>query len=377
MTMSVEVPSSVEIADLLTSLVEGSFEAPPWSGFLEKLRHATGAEYAILVVHPPGRRMDDGLLLYAGGEQASEVAELYRKCLYPSDRQRREVHCEGKAVSLASLRDTLIGQQCEAYWGLVEWAGIVGSRLVRVSEPNGVEAWLVIARKGRDFAAKDTALLTQMIAALRGVLRSHVAAEKGRFQAKMSAEAVRRMHCGWFLFDQFGHVLSADDVGDTILARSGVLSRSKNGRLLAQPANLEREILQLIAELASGVATRPRAISLRGDPWLDMLLVPARRKFISETAVPAVIAYVHGDNWRTADRCGQLCDLFELSPSEARLALALCRGRSIAEAAIDLDLRLETARSYSKSIYAKTGTRGMADLVRVVMGSVLTLAPDT
>jgi DNA-binding CsgD family transcriptional regulator len=97
---------------------------------------------------------------------------------------------------------------------------------------------------------------------------------------------------------------------------------------------------------------------------------------ISDTAVPSVIAYVHGDNWHSADRCSQLSDLFALSPSEARLALALCRGKSIAEAAAELGLALETARSYSKSIYLKTGTRGMADLVRIVMGSVLALAPD-
>ena len=377
MTMSVEASSSAKIADLLTSLIEGSFEVPPWSGFLEKLRHATGADHAILIVHPPGRRMDDGLLLFARGEQAADVAKFFRKCLYPPDWCRRELQVEDEAISLASLHDTLNRQQCDAYWELVDWAGIVGSRLVRVSEPNGVEAWLVIARKGQDFADEDTALLRQMVAALQGVLRSHVAGEKGRFRAKMSAEAVRRMHCGWFLLDQYGHFLASDDVGDTILERSGVLSRSNSGRLIVRPAKLEREILQVIVELALGTAMRPRAISLRSDPWLDMLLVPARRKFISETAVPAVIAYVHDDNWRTADRCGQLCDLFELSPSEARLALALCRGRSIAEAATDLGLALETARSYSKSIYAKTGTRGMADLVRVVMGSILTLAPDS
>jgi len=33
-------------------------------------------------------------------------------------------------------------------------------------------------------------------------------------------------------------------------------------------------------------------------------------------------------------------------------------------------------RGYSKSIYAKTGTRGLPDLVRIIMGSVLALAPE-
>jgi len=374
--MIVEASNSIKLADLLTALIEGSFETPPWSGFLEKLRRATAADYAVLVIYPPGRRMDDGLLLFAGGRQAADVAELYRKCLYPSDSHRRDWGPADKLLSLVDLRHALNARQSDAYWGLVDWAGIADSRLLRVAEPNGVEAWLVIARKGRDFTDRRTALLTQMTAALQGVLRSYVAAGRDRFRATMSAEAVRRMRCGWFLLDQLGHFLAVDDIGESILERSGVISRSNGGKLMVRPARLEREILQAIGELAVGTATRPRAISLSGDPWLDMLLVPARKKLISDTAVPAVIAYVHGDNWRTADRCGQLSDLFALSSSEARLALALCRGRSIAEAATELGLALETARSYSKSIYAKTGTRGMADLVRIVMGSVLTLTPD-
>ena len=70
----------------------------------------------------------------------------------------------------------------------------------------------------------------------------------------------------------------------------------------------------------------------------------------------------------------QIAQLFGLRPSEARLALALSRGLSIADAAHALGLTLETARNYSKKIYAKTGTRGQSDLVRLILTSVLALA---
>ena len=89
---------------------------------------------------------------------------------------------------------------------------------------------------------------------------------------------------------------------------------------------------------------------------------------------PALIAYVHGDSWSSADRCDQLAELFALLPSEARLALALSRGMTIAEAASDLGLTIETARTYSKKIYAKTGARGQPDLVRFIHRSVLAIA---
>ena len=84
--------------------------------------------------------------------------------------------------------------------------------------------------------------------------------------------------------------------------------------------------------------------------------------------------YVSGDRRSQADRCDQLVDLFGLLPSEARLAWLLAQATSIAEAAAALGLTIETARNYSKKIYAKTGARGQADLVRIVMTSVLALS---
>jgi DNA-binding CsgD family transcriptional regulator len=61
-------------------------------------------------------------------------------------------------------------------------------------------------------------------------------------------------------------------------------------------------------------------------------------------------------------------------PSEARLAWAISQGLSIADPAQSLGLTIETARKHSKKIYAKTGTRGQAELVRLILTSVLALA---
>ena len=172
-------------------------------------------------------------------------------------------------------------------------------------------------------------------------------------------------------------MLECDAQGAHVLAHSGVLSRAANGRLVANEPELEREIVQAQNRLIEDPASRPHAIILSRNPWLDMLLTPApRRTSISAKARPAIIAYVHGDSWRSSDRHAQLAELFRLSPREAQLALALCRGMTIAEAADEFGLAVGTARNYSKTIYAKTGARGLPDLVRIVMRSVLAVAPD-
>ena len=56
-----------------------------------------------------------------------------------------------------------------------------------------------------------------------------------------------------------------------------------------------------------------------------------------------------------------------MSIREAALAEAISHGRSIIEAGAELQLTKETARNYSKRIYAKTGASGQADLVRLLL----------
>ena len=63
-----------------------------------------------------------------------------------------------------------------------------------------------------------------------------------------------------------------------------------------------------------------------------------------------------------------------LTRSEARIADALARGLSLIEAAALLGISPETARTYSKLIYSKTGTRGQGDLVRLILTSIAALA---
>jgi DNA-binding CsgD family transcriptional regulator len=67
-------------------------------------------------------------------------------------------------------------------------------------------------------------------------------------------------------------------------------------------------------------------------------------------------------------------ELFELNTMEAGLALQIARGRTLTEAALALKLSEQTARTYSKQIFAKTGTHRQAELVRLILTSVVHLS---
>jgi DNA-binding CsgD family transcriptional regulator len=71
----------------------------------------------------------------------------------------------------------------------------------------------------------------------------------------------------------------------------------------------------------------------------------------------------------TADRLPDLSllhGLFDLTPSEARLAAALASGETLAGAAESQGIRSSTARSYLESIFRKTGVRQQSQLVALL-----------
>ena len=359
---------------LVAALFNGIFERPLWASFLDALRRRTGADHVVLIFHPPGRRLHEGLHLMSGTDQTSAIERHFRQYAAMVNFPPSALP-EDEPFSLDDLTAKFDTATLNFYRPLFEEYGISGIRQMRVQEATGVDAWLTLSRHGGDFTADDDALLVKLAPVLRGVLQTYVAMERERFAASVTADAVRRLQFGWFTLDRMGHVLDADEQGALVLG-SGLLRRNTIGRLTAESPAIEREIFAALARVADRPQSRPSAITLSRDPWLDMLIVPVRGRPISAAQSPAAIAYVHADSWRSEDRCARLAEVFALTPSEARLALALSRGMTIAEAAPEFGLTIESARIYSKRIYAKTGARGLPDLVRIVMRSVLLIAPD-
>ena len=364
-----------DIGDLVAALLDGPFETPPWETFLVRLRLTARADIAVLMFQPPGAP-PEAFQVISGPASLAESNEMYRRYFYRDGVIDGARIPEGVPCSMDDLKRLDRGAHQGYYEELTELEGITAIRTMRVEEPSGIDAWLAIARHGADFDERETRLMAAIAPFLRGMFRNYIARERDRFAAALTAHAVSRLQFGWLALDGSGLVVACDEFGERLLSQRRVISRNRSGRLSVEPPQLEHEVLEAVATMATDPQSRPRAIQLRNDPWLDMLLVPTSEKSPLSTAPPVVTAYVHSDNWHSIDRCGQLIDLFSLSPSEARLALVLCRGQSIAEAADELNLTLQTVRSYSKSIYAKTGTRGLPDLVRIIMGSVLALAPE-
>ncbi len=359
--------------DLLLSLLDGSFEEPAWSTFLDKLRQQTAADYASLIFRPPGA--PNGVVhLFSGTQTPIVIQQLYRANFNAQDPTPYHSMIDGRVYSLNELlrRDDPLHEAF--YTQIVLPSGMRELRSVRTVEPSGVDVWLTITRRESDFCPRDAKILERITPYLRSVLRAFIALERERVNGVLAGEVIRRLNCGWIALDAEGKVLETDARGEQFLTDSSVLSRNAKGYLRANTIESGEKIVDVVQEMMRSPGVRARCVILSRTPWIDMLIVPAEQASHSAKSMPAVIAYVQGDISVSAEPCEQLCRLFKLSQNEARLALALARGSSLAEAAQRLDLTLETTRTYSKKIYAKVGARGQVDLVRIIHRSLLRIA---
>ena len=106
----------------------------------------------------------------------------------------------------------------------------------------------------------------------------------------------------------------------------------------------------------------PSLIVADGDR-LACLVVEPGPEFRDERSVLLSVRPVRPADWtREAVRAQ-----FELTPREADVVLRLCRGRSTEDIAADTGLARESVRINLKRAFAKTGTRGQAELVQLVL----------
>ncbi|MEZ5961363.1 MAG: helix-turn-helix transcriptional regulator [Hyphomonadaceae bacterium] len=211
-------------------------------------------------------------------------------------------------------------------------------RVVRVDGPADWSAWLMIAREGSDFAAANSALLSALAPHVAVAAGNHIKMERMRARVAIIEDLLERTGIAWRTLD--GAITSAT-WSATPLDTEALAAKAKQA--LREDAPIVRHSIgQDVLVAKSGLA---RAV---------MLMRVCRE--------------------HRAQQVKCVARLWSLTPSEARFAVTLADGLSLSEAAEKLGLTLETARHYSKRIYAKTGARGLPDLVRMVITSVALLA---
>lgn len=355
-----------EESDLLMALAEGIFEEPLWGRFLALLHAKTRTSCTGIFVQFAGG--DDIVEHMVGSPLPLELGRISHLRYRQEDSTQWKMR-EGRVYAEHELMDRNVrpgmGPDSPPISGPIAFM-----RSVYVTEIGGGSGWITLANK-HDLSATAGSLLHHLAPHFRVALRSLTALQKEKARASLSEETMSRLNFGWLMLDSQCHIVNRSANVEALLRRTDALKRGPHDRLLFRAPHMDQQITKLVADFASGTSNRPQPFTLSQNPWTDIFVTPAKNVLAEDAGNVAAILYVNGDRWSQQDRCDQLVHLFGLLPSEARLAWAIAQGRSISDAADDLDITRETARNYSKKIYSKMGVRGQAELVHVILTSAL------
>ena len=181
---------------------------------------------------------------------------------------------------------------------------------------------------------------------------------------------------GVLLLDRAGQLIFANTAAEALLA-SGNGLRRKGAMVVAGSLT---DTLRLHAAIEHAVSTGSGRSQAPGHPIVAlgrregrplMAAVVPSDDVEAASAECAAVVYVVDPDQDLKTLIEPICTFYRLSPKETRLACALARGSSLAEAAAELHLREQTARTYLKQIFFKTETNRQVELVRLLLLSAV------
>lgn len=359
--------TSRDETDLLLPLFRALAEDERFSSFLERLQRRTQAEYVGLIQrvgngpHAEVREFRAGIDLRA---RALEDDPLDMQTL---DRFHYDNLRPGRVYSIAEFFQHDPVYRAERARRMRR-LGIADERVVRIPDIDDVSAWLIMAR-AHPCTAADSALLSNLAPYVEEALRAHVELERHRIRAGVSVQGLARSATAWMVLDREARLLSIDPRLNAWMRETLDYSPRIGERLRDLGSRAERELMAAAMHFTSEEAGPARPLLLYDHPRLEALLTST-----TDMPRPSMLVLCRLPNARTQESVERLAKLFDLPPREAELAVALNEGLSISEAAERMGLTLETARNYSKRLYAKLGVRGQAELVRLVCDSVAVMA---
>lgn len=367
---------------LLEALYGGGREASPWQGFLEQLRELTAGRVTVLGFCRP-RPEHPGVTFFTGdtfeGMNVRRYAEEY-SALDPFVNLP-----EGVPVTLQDMLPLEELRRTAFYRDFLQpndAAQILGLDIHRKGR---VALLLRVQRSERDplFGAPEKALFRLLEPHLRQVLWSVERDRELHSEHSLFESITSRLEMGTVLLDRQGQLVYCNPVARHLLDRGDGL-REVQGGLAASERSHNRSLQAVLEACCQGDhdnTTLAQAISLPRpgqagglhllvrplSPSPEGVLAP---EFQGDEHAARAVVYIRIPDPLGAGHKDLLQQLFDLTPSEARLALALANGMNLDEIAEHLCVTRNTLRTQLRTAFHKTGVNQQSALVSLVLRSV-------
>lgn len=239
--------------------------------------------------------------------------------------------------------------------------------------PSGIMLGVHHREGRRDFTAQDAAFVTSLLPHLRqaGRISRRLATLGAR--AEVLETMIERISSAVILLDVAGRIEITNAAADALLADDDGI-RDRGGELRAHDPDASRALVQAIRSAVltgtgqgggpGGALRLPRSA---GRSPLEVIVAPLVLEAPHRKGGFAAAVFLSDPDRRATPPQATLRQLHGLTPAEAELAVRLVAGYSVDEAAEQLGITRETARTYTKRVLAKTGARRQSELVRRVL----------
>lgn len=245
--------------------------------------------------------------------------------------------------------------------------GLESQAATAITMPSGDLVCISFERYKNDGPFDET--LLNALSALRPHLAraGMVAARLGLERAEATVSAMHALGLPAAVMSSNGRVLATNALFESM--PTTFLPSSRGGLAIGE-ANANRLFQEIMTVSASSAEPLVRSIPLikqdGGDP-LVIHLLPLRRaahEIFSggDLLVVATAARANAHQPSPAILMG----LFDLTPSEVKLATALAAGKTLQDAAIEANITRSTSRTYLDRIFRKTGTHQQSQLVALL-----------
>lgn len=373
---------NISLADydqLVLAIHGGSYDDQTITTALDRMRQHFKANFVTLILRIPGVE-DVGLMLVSGDlavhGQLSYIS--YYRSLTPFSGQsvdtvftQRDVMTDEEWVKTDYYQTSCKYQNVFHVMGAdvsTESDGVFRLRITRAeSEPA--------------FNDQDKALCQMLLPHIRSAF--HVRSMLGRSESmgNLYADAINRLSVATILLNDKGVVQKLNDYAQTLLDRADGL-KLVGDRLEASYPSDNKELQKRIKdafdarERREPINSEPLSVTRpSGEVNLGIVFetVPDT-SWLDDGDRSALLLYVRDAVNKSSVSSSVAKELFDFTPAETALALELANGLSLEDTAEKLGIMRNTARAHLRAIFSKTGVRRQAELVRVMLNSVVALS---
>jgi DNA-binding CsgD family transcriptional regulator len=367
--------------ELFSSVVEGLYDAAlnptDWPRLAQTLARAFGAESSAIFQLDLAQG-SAGLMGITENFDAKAISEYeayyHQKDLWASAMSK-------SAAGRAMLGNEIVGEaeflNSEIFNGFakrIEMFWFVGSVVALEKQFMGAIG-IHRPRGARAFGADDKHHLDMLLPHLSRAMVLQRRLQGLTQDNRIVLDALEKLSVGMIAVDAQATLLFANPTAERLL-RAGLGLTCRQGCLVASDPAKGAELHRLIQQAglasrgkpseAGGVLALPRP---KGRP-LSLLVCPLRPHALTlGPSVPAALIIFGDPDAGPATSTQALIELYGLTPAEARLMVALVDGERLQDYADRVQISVNTARTQSKQIFAKTGHGRQADLIREVLAN--------